>query len=233
MNNKTKRPRRRYDRVSLNYISFVDFTPEEYKIWFGQTDDSNLLEEWRKARKCNLGLMLKLNGKKIYDSCDIRELIDIALGRVRWGNDGYCEEPVENRDSGVADYWPFVCFSCGIPECAGFHRPLRVFQRSDDIIFCLRQPPYHALNQKKVKYHAYRLRRRDLLDSLINAIKFRIALEDMILKLTDHRAPEGLDHGDWLTEIFGLHDSRDLQIRISKGIRDDFPRLLDLRMKCN
>ena len=225
---KSKTKRRRYDQISLHYINLPDHPPETYDKWaeiIRDLDGCDALEEWRAIRLHGLGLQLALNGTVIWSACLISELVDIALGRAKHPHGVNGDVPVENIERGSADYWPFVCFDCGYDGCAGVKVPLRVFQRGKEIILGLRQPLEGVEPGEKSHIPAYRLRRRDFLDALINAVKFRLALEDMMKRLGGDSKSS-----DCLMDIFGLCDACDYQLRISQWLRDDYPRLLDLRI---
>ena len=227
MKSKTKR-QRRYDKISLYYINLADDPPETYAKRaeiYRDLDGCDALKEWRAIRSLGLGLRLTLNGTVVWSTCLISELVDIALGRAQHPHGVNGDVPVENIERGSADYCPFVCFDCGDDGCAGVWVPLRVFQRGKEIILGLRRPLEGVEPGEKSHIRAYRLRRRDFLDALINAVKFRLALENMIMRLGGDSKSR-----DCLTDIFGLSCAYDYQLRISQWLRDDYPRLLDLRL---
>ena len=228
MKSKVKRQRRRYDKISLHYINLADDPPETYWEWkeiIRDLDGCDAMEDWRALRIRGLGLRLEINGTVVWSTCLISELVDIALGRASHPHGASGSVTVENIEHGSADYWPFVCFDCGYDGCAGVFVPLRVFQRGKEIILGLRRPLGGVKPDEKSCIRAYRLRRRDFLDALINAVKFRLALENMIIRLTD-----GNKSGDCLMDIFGLSCNGDYQRQISQRLRDDYPLLLDLRL---
>ena len=220
----------RYGKISLHYISLRDDLAE---FFYGDPasytpDNTEALDCWRTPSRCELGLCFRLNGSVIWSTCNLKTLAEIAL-RQPDDTDGICD-PARNGDDGMADYWPFVCPACGIPECAGVFQPLKVSRFGDDIILGLPKP-FGKVPPERVIFRKYRLHRRDFLDAMIDVVKFRLAFEDMMLRSTGRQGDCELGSGDvsWLTAVFGVHDGGDYQLRISQWLRKSYSHLLESR----
>ena len=222
----------RYDRISLRYVSLRN---EWVEMFYGdpasyEPENTEALDAWCTPGHCELGVRLELNGSIIWDTCNIKELTEIAL--LQPGDAGGGSKQSRSGDCDTTEHWPFICFGCGIPECAGVFQPVKASCCGEDIILGLPEPLGQA-PPEQVTFRKYRLNRRDFLDAVIDVVKFRLAFENMMLRSIGQREASEIGTGDlsWLTEVFGLPDSSDWQLRISQRLRDCYPRLLESRRK--
>ena len=220
----------RHDRISLRYVSFMDKPPERYldEAALYELDDEAPLDVWRAPESCDLRLRLELNRSTIWNACEIKALIEIALQQpVDAAKIG---KQTQNEDN-MTDYWPFICPACGIPECAGVFQPVRALQCGKDLILGIPHP-LGQVPPEQVTFRKYRLLRRDFLDAVIGVVKFRLAFENMMFRSTGRHDEVEFTPEDalWLTDVFGLHDCKDYQLRISRWVRDNYPRLLECRL---
>ena len=195
-----KRRHRKYTEISLKYSQIHDLISEanlQDTTCFGE--ESSL---WR--NNCSLRLLLSLNGK-FFHPCNINTLLDMYLKPGK--------------------YYPFSCDDCDVPECSGIWYPCRIIHCGDDIILCLRCP-LQDNNDLPWRYRAFRLRKKDFLRQLLNAIHFRISLENT-LKIFDETQGEKQQWKsiDLPVEIFGLENCCIYNKEISENIRKAFPKL--------
>lgn len=122
-------------------------------------------------------------------------------------------------------YYPFPCDDCADCGCAGIFAPCRVIHYGEDIILCLRNPLQKNKGQRW-NYRAFRIRKKDFLSELLNAVRFRISLEDALNIKFDVQYEEcSANTMKLLTDIFGYHDAAEYQYKISQNIRKAYPQL--------
>ena len=200
-----KNRHRKYAKISLKYSQIHKLILEaelKYATFFGE--ESSL---W--IDNCSLRLHLSLDGKIIFHTCNINTLL--------------------NMDLKPGKYYPFTCDDCDDPGCAGIFAPSRIIHSGEDIILCLRSPLQENHDPRwstRWRYRAFRLRKKDFLSELLDAIHFRISLENR-LKIFDNTQDEEQqwESSNLLIDIFGLESCCSYQKEISENIRKAFPKL--------
>ena len=198
---KMKSRHRKYTGISLRYsqtYSLISDTERQLATIFGEK-----ISLWRDY--CSLRLCLQLNGKTIWSTCDINVLLEMYLKSGK--------------------YYPFTCDDCADCGCAGIFAHCRIIHCGDDIILCLRNP-LQKNNGQRWCYRACKLRKKDFLSELLNAVHFRISLEDALNIKIDVQGEEcSANTMKLLTDIFGYHDAAEYQYKISQTIRKAYPKL--------
>ena len=200
-----KNRHRKYAKISLKYSQIHKLISEaelKYATFFGE--ESSL---WRD--NCSLRLHLSLDGKIIFHTCNINTLLNMYLKPGK--------------------YYPFTCDDCDDPGCANIFAPSRIIHSGKDIILCLRSPLQENHDPRwstRWRYRAFRLRKKDFLSELLDAIHFRISLENR-LKIFDNTQDEEQqwESSNLLIDIFGLESCCSDQKEISENIRKAFPKL--------
>ena len=198
---KNKHRHRRYTEISLKYSSIYSLISEvDQRITTFVDENSSLWSD-----NCSLRLFLRLDGKIVFYTCNINTLLDMYLKPGK--------------------YYPFTCDDCDEPGCAGIFAPCRIIHSGEDIILCLRQPLQEKYTQGW-RYRAFKLRKKDFLSELLDAMHFRISLENKLKIFEDTQDEEQ----QWksirlLIDIFGLESCWCDNKKISENIRKAFPIL--------
>ena len=201
-----KKRHRKYTKISLSYMqsgspfSEINFM---FATYFGE--ESYL---WRDD--CSLRLLLRLDNKDIFYTCNIDTLLEMY-----W-------KP--------GKYYPFTCDDCDDPGCAGIFAPSRIIHSGEDIILCLRSPLQENNDPRgstRWRYRAYRLRKKDYLRELLSVMHFRISLENTLNIKFDETQDEEKQRQDLclLMDIFGLESCIMYHKDISENIQTAFPKL--------
>ena len=203
-----KKTHRQYSKISLEYFQACYVVPEEWEPVCSIFNEEHRLL----ADDCCLRLRLKLDNKTIWSSCNIDTLLEMA-------------------DS-TGEFYPFSCYDCGDPGCAGIFSPSRIIHSGEDIILCLHRPLQENGNNPR-HFRAYRLRKKDFFKELLAAANFRISMEkklniDVSYELNEENK---FDFPDLLTDVFGFKDCPYYQYEISQKLRKVFPKLKNELMK--
>ena len=201
-----KKRHHKYTRISLRYVQSVSpFSETEIMManFFGE--NSSL---WRDD--CSLRLLLSLDNKPVFYTCNINTLLDMYLKPGK--------------------YYPFTCDDCNDPRCAGIFAPSRIIHSGEDIILCLRSPLQENNDPRwstSWRYRAYRLRKKDYLRELLSVMHFRISLENTLNIKFDETQDEEKQRQDLclLMDIFGLESCVMCHKDFSENIRTAFPKL--------
>lgn len=200
-----KNRHRKYAKISLKYSQIHKLISEaelKYKTFFGE--ESSL---WRD--NCSLRLHLSLDGKIIFHTCNINTLLNMYLKPGK--------------------YYPFTCDDCDDPGCANIFAPSRIIHSGKDIILCLRSPLQENHDPRwstRWRYRAFKLRKKDFLSELLDAMHFRISLENRLKIFDDTQNEEQQRESiNLLVDIFGLESCCIYHKKISENIRKAFPKL--------
>lgn len=201
-----KKRHRKYTNISLRYMQTGSPFTETHIILATYFGESSSL--WKD--NCSLRLLLKLDNKDIFYTCNINTLLEMY-----W-------KP--------GKYYPFTCDGCDDPGCVGISAPSRVIHSGEDIILCLRSPLWENHDPRwstRWRYRAYRLRKKDYLRELLSAIHFRISLENTLDIKFDETQTEEKETRDicLLMNIFGLEGCCMYHKDIFVNIRTAFPKL--------
>ena len=200
-----KNQHRKYARISLKYSQIHNLISETDILLSRCFREESFL--WRD--NCSLRLRLQLNGKTVFHTCNINTLLEMYLKPGK--------------------YYPFTCDDCDIPECAGILHPCRIIHSGEDIVLCLRSPlqeNHDPHRSTRWRYRAFKLRKKDFLSELLDAMHFRISLENT-LKIFDNTQDEEQQRKsiNLLVDIFGLESCCMYHKTISENIRKAFPKL--------
>ena len=196
----------KYTRISLRYVQLSSSFSETDIVRSTYWGENSSL--WRDD--CSLRLLLSLDNKPVFYTCNINTLLDMYLKPGK--------------------YYPFTCDDCDDPGCAGIFAPSRIIHSGEDIILCLRSPLQENNDPRwstSWRYRAYRLRKKDYLRELLSVMHFRISLENTLNIKFDETQDEEKQRQDLclLMDIFGLESCVMYHKDFSENIRTAFPKL--------